>query len=146
MKSGLDTMPLFLLDNLLRNEKKKEIVAKMPSRSRNHSLTTSSPLHNPRLNAISKEHYDNHDHNYDWNHIQSDKIPDSNQVFPSSCYLEQQPLLLPFFDKFIGCFDQSHGSNNIFSMIFQLFFCLVLFFTLFKKLSTFKFFLKIAKL
>lgn len=44
--------------------------------SRNHSLTTSSPLHNARLNAISKEHYDNHDHNYDWNHIQSDKIPD----------------------------------------------------------------------
>ena len=88
MKSGSDTMPLFLLDNLLRNEKKKEIVAKMPSRSRNHSLTTSSPLHNQRLNAISKEHYDNHDHNYDWNNIQSDKIPDSNQVFPSSCYLE----------------------------------------------------------
>ena len=35
-------------------------------------------------------------------------------------------------------------SNHIFSTIFEFFFCLVLFFMILKKLSTFKFFLKIA--
>ena len=68
--------------------------------SRNHSLTTSSPLNNPRLQAISKGHYD--DHNYDWNHIQSDKIPDSNQVFPSSCLNKVEKILKGSLDSILS--------------------------------------------
>ena len=51
---------------------------KMPSRSSSLGPSnTISTTDTAKLNSIAK------DYDYDWNHVQSIKIPDGNQVYPS---------------------------------------------------------------